>query len=52
MATDPAAREKYEKVLSGAGDELDTLKEELGEDAEKSRALASQWTKMEMCLMQ
>lgn len=40
MATDPAAREKYEKVLSGAGDELDTLKEELGEDAEKIKGFS------------
>ena len=40
MATDPAAREKYEKVLSGAGGELDTLKEELGEDAEKIKGFS------------
>lgn len=35
MASDPAAREEYEAILSGAGDKFDTLKEELGEDAEK-----------------
>lgn len=35
MATDPAAREKYESILSGAGEKFDTIKEELGEDADK-----------------
>ncbi|GFI21596.1 hypothetical protein IMSAGC011_00367 [Lachnospiraceae bacterium] len=35
MATDPAAREQYEKILSGAGDKFDTIKEELGDDADK-----------------
>ncbi len=35
MATDPAAREEYEAIISGAGDKFDTLKEELGEDADK-----------------
>lgn len=35
MAADPAAREKYEAIISGADDKFDTLKEELGEDAEK-----------------
>ena len=40
MAADPAEREKYEKVLSGAGDQLDTLKEELGEDADKIKGFS------------
>lgn len=35
MAADPAEREKYEAVLSGADEKFDTLKEELGEDADK-----------------
>lgn len=35
MAADPAAREEYEAIISGAGDKFDTLKEELGEDADK-----------------
>jgi len=35
MATDPAAREKYEAILSGAGEKFDTIKEELGDDADK-----------------
>lgn len=35
MATDPAAREEYEAIISGAGDKFDTLKEELGDDADK-----------------
>ena len=35
METDPAAREKYESILSGAGEKFDTIKEELGEDADK-----------------
>ncbi|MDE7030560.1 MAG: hypothetical protein K2P63_11435 [Lachnospiraceae bacterium] len=35
MASDPAAREEYEAIISGAGDKFDTVKEELGEDAEK-----------------
>lgn len=35
MATDPSAREEYEAIISGAGDKFDTLKEELGEDADK-----------------
>lgn len=35
MATDPVAREKYESILSGAGEKFDTIKEELGEDADK-----------------
>lgn len=40
MAADPAEREKYEKVLGGAGDQLDTLKEELGEDADKIKGFS------------
>ena len=40
MATFPAAREKYEKVLGGAGDLFDTLKEELGEDADKIKGFS------------
>lgn len=40
MATDPAAREKYEKVLGGAGEQFDTLKEELGEDADKIKGFS------------
>lgn len=35
MATDPDAREEYEAIISGADDKFDTLKEELGEDADK-----------------
>lgn len=40
MATDPAAREEYEAIISGAGDKFDTVKEELGEDAEKVRGFS------------
>lgn len=40
MATDPAAREEYEAIISGAGDKFDTLKEELGEDAEKVKGFS------------
>jgi len=35
MAADPAVREKYESVLSGVETNFNTLKEELGEDADK-----------------
>lgn len=35
MAADPAVREKYESVLSGVEGNFDTLKEALGEDADK-----------------
>ena len=35
MASDPSAREEYEAILSGVGEKYDTLKEELGEDADK-----------------
>lgn len=40
MATDPAAREEYEAIISGAGDKFDTLKEELGEDADKVKGFS------------
>ena len=40
MATDPAAREEYEAIISGAGDKFDTVKEELGEDAEKVKGFS------------
>ncbi len=40
MATDPAAREEYEAIISGAGDKFDTVKEELGEDAEKVKVFS------------
>jgi len=40
MAADPAEREKYEAVISGAGDKFDTLKEELGEDADKIKGFS------------
>lgn len=35
MASDPSAREEYEAILNGVGEKYDTLKEELGEDADK-----------------
>lgn len=35
MASDPAVREKYESVLNGVEGNFDTLKEALGEDADK-----------------
>ncbi len=35
MAADESVREKYEAVLGGADEKFDTLKEELGEDADK-----------------
>ncbi|MDE6619224.1 MAG: hypothetical protein K2K74_01790 [Lachnospiraceae bacterium] len=40
MATDPSAREEYEAIISGAGDKFDTLKEELGEDADKVQSFS------------
>ncbi len=40
MATDPAAREEYEAIISGAGDKFDTLKEELGEDVDKIKGFS------------
>ena len=40
MATDPEAREKYESILGGAGEKFDTVKEELGEDAEKIKGFS------------
>lgn len=40
MATDPSAREEYEAIISGAGDKFDTLKEELGEDADKVKGFS------------
>lgn len=40
MAADESVREKYEAVLSGAGEKFDTLKEELGEDADKIKSFS------------
>lgn len=40
MASDPSAREEYEAILSGAGEKFDTLKEELGDDAEKIKGFS------------
>lgn len=40
MAADPSVREEYEAVLGGAGDKFDTLKEELGEDADKIKGFS------------
>lgn len=40
MATDPEAREKYESILSGAGEKFDTIKEELGDDADKIKSFS------------
>lgn len=40
MASDESIREKYESVLSGAGEKFDTLKEELGEDADKIKGFS------------
>lgn len=40
MASDPSAREEYEAIISGAGDKFDTLKEELGEDADKVKGFS------------
>ena len=40
MASDPSAREEYEAIISGAGDKFDTLKEELGEDADKIKGFS------------
>lgn len=38
MASDESVREQYEAVLSNAGEASDTLKEELGDDAEKIKS--------------
>lgn len=35
MASDESVREQYESILSGADENFETLKEELGEDADK-----------------
>lgn len=38
MAADESVRAQYESVLSSAGEKLDTIKEELGEDADKIKS--------------
>lgn len=40
MARDEEVRAKYESVLSGAGEQFDTLKEELGEDIDKVKGFS------------
>lgn len=40
MAADESVREQYESILSNAGDAADTLKEELGEDADKIKSFS------------
>ena len=40
MAADESVRAEYEAVLSGAGEKFDTLKEELGEDADKIKSFS------------
>lgn len=40
MAADESVRAEYESVLSGAGEKFDTLKEELGEDADKIKSFS------------
>lgn len=40
MATDSAAREEYEAILAGASDKFDSLKEQLGEDADKVKGFS------------
>lgn len=40
MAADPAAREEYEAIIGGANDKFDTMKEELGEDADKIKGFS------------
>lgn len=39
MANDESVRKQYEDVLSGAGDRLEELKEQLGEDADQVKSL-------------